>query len=77
MKQEEPQRGGPLGLLALWRKILPIEAAASSNRLGWVGLEAERFRATPAFELNLPPLPTTSSSFIPGRRRNWTCGLRG
>jgi AraC family transcriptional regulator len=53
MRQEEPERGGPLGPLA-FRK--PFEADASSDRLGWVGLEAERFRATPAFELNQPPL---------------------
>jgi hypothetical protein len=53
MKQEEPERGGPLGPLAFSK---PFEADASSDRLGWVGLEAERFRATPAFELNQPPL---------------------
>jgi AraC family transcriptional regulator len=53
MKLEGPERGGPLGPLAL-RK--PFEADASSDRLGWVGLEAERFRATPAFELDQPPL---------------------
>ena len=53
MRQEEPERGGLLGPLA-FRK--PFEADASSDRLGWVGLEAERFRATPAFELNQPPL---------------------
>ena len=52
MSQEEPERGGLLGPLA-FRK--PFEADASSDRLGWVGLEAERFRATPAFELNQPP----------------------
>jgi AraC family transcriptional regulator len=33
-------------------KILPFEPAASSGRLGWVGIEAARFRATPAFELD-------------------------
>ena len=53
MRQEEPERGGLLGPLA-FRK--PFEADASSDRLGWVGLVAERFRATPAFELYQPPL---------------------
>jgi hypothetical protein len=33
-----------------------FEAAASSNRLGWVGLEASRFRAPPASELSPPAL---------------------
>jgi AraC family transcriptional regulator len=56
MRQEEPERGGPLGPLALLRKILPFEAAASSDRLGWVGLEAARYRAAPAAEFNVPDL---------------------
>jgi AraC family transcriptional regulator len=51
MRQEEPGRSGPLGPLD-WRKILPFEAAAASDRLGWVGLEAARYRAASAFELN-------------------------
>jgi hypothetical protein len=55
MRQEEPERGGLLGPLD-WLKIMPFEADASSDRLGWVGLEAERYRATPAFELNQPAL---------------------
>jgi AraC family transcriptional regulator len=37
-----------------WIKIVPFQAAASSERLGWVGLEAARFRAPPASELNPP-----------------------
>jgi AraC family transcriptional regulator len=56
MRQEEPERGGPPGPLAVWRKILPIEAAAASDRLGWVGLEAARYRAAPAWEYNPPAL---------------------
>src|SRR6516162_9092515 len=55
MRQEELGRGNPLGPLD-WLKNVPHETAASSDRLGWVGLEAARCRATPAFELNLPPL---------------------
>jgi hypothetical protein len=35
-----------------WRRILPFDPAAASVELGWVGLEAARFRATPALELN-------------------------
>ena len=39
-----------------WRKIVPFEAAAASDRLGWVGLEAARYREAPASELNPPAL---------------------
>ena len=54
MRQEEPELGGPLGPLAAMRKIIPFEAAAASDRPGWVGLEAARYRLSPAAELNLP-----------------------
>jgi hypothetical protein len=74
MQQEEPGHGGPLGPLD-WLKIMPFEAAASSNRLGWVGLEAARYRAPPTSELS-PPSPTTGSSFSSGRLKNWTCFMR-
>src|SRR3954454_24875989 len=56
MRQEEPGLGGPLGPLAALRKIIPFEATAASDRLGWVGLEAARYRAAPAAELNPPAL---------------------
>jgi AraC family transcriptional regulator len=55
MRQEQPVRGDPIGLLD-WRQILPFEAAAASDRLGWVGLEAARCRAEPAFERNVPAI---------------------
>jgi len=55
LQPNEARYGGPIGPLDCL-KILPHEAAASSDRLGWVGLEAARCRAAPAFELNLPPL---------------------
>ncbi|MBV8612114.1 MAG: helix-turn-helix transcriptional regulator [Singulisphaera sp.] len=57
MRQEEPGRGDPLGPLAALRKIIPFEPAAASDRLGWVGLEAARYRAAPDSELN-PPAST-------------------
>jgi len=56
MRQEEPGPGGPLGPLAALRKIIPFEAAAASHRLGWVGMEAARYRAAPPSELNPPAL---------------------
>jgi AraC family transcriptional regulator len=56
MQQDIPERGGgPIGPLD-WLKILPHETAASSDRLGWVGLEAARCRSAPAFEFDLPAL---------------------
>src|SRR5262249_17172015 len=35
---------------------VPFKADASSEGLGWVGLEATRFRAAPASELNQPAI---------------------
>ena len=55
MREEELRRGDPIGPLD-WRQILPFEAAAASDRLGWVGLEAARCRAEPAFELSVPAI---------------------
>ena len=55
MRQVEPQPGEPIGPRD-WFRLLPHEVAASSDRLGWVGLEAARCRAVPAFELNCPGL---------------------
>src|SRR5215475_8469377 len=55
MQPKEPGSGNPIETLN-WRKILPFEAAAASDRLGWVGLEAARCRAEPAFELSVPAI---------------------
>jgi AraC family transcriptional regulator len=55
MRQEEPELDGPLAPLDL-RKIAPFEAAASSDRRGWVGLEAAHCRTAPASELSLPAI---------------------
>jgi hypothetical protein len=46
-----------------WLKLLPFEAAESSDRLGWVGLEAARCRAAPAFECS-PLAPTHHRLFL-------------
>ena len=56
MRQEEPSLGGPLWPLEALRKILPFEAAATSDWLGCVGLGAARYPETPAFEFNRPAL---------------------
>jgi AraC family transcriptional regulator len=56
MREGEPGHGDAIGPLD-WNKMIgPFEAAASSHRLGWVGLEAVRHRAPPAFEINEPAL---------------------
>jgi AraC family transcriptional regulator len=56
MQQDEPGREGTLGPIATLRKIIPVEAAAASDRLGWVGLEAARYCDVPAFEFNPPAM---------------------
>src|SRR5262245_30581283 len=53
IRQVEPQPADPLGPLDLI-KHLPEEAFASSDRLGWVGLEAARYQAASAAESNQP-----------------------
>jgi AraC family transcriptional regulator len=55
MRQQEPGRSDPIRLQD-WYKILPFEAEAASDRLGWVGLEAARYHAPPDSELNQPAL---------------------
>jgi AraC family transcriptional regulator len=57
IRQEEPEHVGPRGSLAALREIIPFEADAASDRLGWVGLEAARYRWLPTLELETPPLP--------------------
>ena len=47
--------GAPIGPLA-WGQSLPYVPAATSDQLGWVGLEAARFRALPAAEHIQPAL---------------------
>ncbi len=55
MSQMQLQPDDPIRPLD-WLKLLPHEPAASSDRLGWAGLEAARYRAEPASELNSPAL---------------------
>ena len=55
MRQVEPQPGAPIGPLD-WFKLLPCAPAASSDRLGWAGLEAARNCAVPGSELHAPAL---------------------
>src|SRR5215469_16899666 len=55
MREEEPRRSDPIRPRD-WHKLLPVVADASSDRLGWVGLEALRCRTAPAFELNPPAI---------------------
>jgi AraC-like DNA-binding protein len=73
-REEEPGRGDPIGLLD-WRKIIPFEPAASSDRLGWVGLQAARLANLVAVHLirnasaRLPPTRRSGGALSPGRLR--------
>jgi AraC family transcriptional regulator len=55
MRQEGPGNRGSLGPLD-WLKRVPFEPTTASDRLGWVSLEAARFRGAPASELNQPAI---------------------
>jgi AraC family transcriptional regulator len=55
MRQVEPQPGAPIRPLD-WLKLLPFAPAASSDRLGWAGLEAARNRAVPGSVLHAPAI---------------------
>src|SRR5438128_273560 len=55
MEPELPRGGGPLGPIEL-RKLVPFEPCAASDSLGWVGLEAARYREAPSSEISLSPL---------------------
>jgi AraC family transcriptional regulator len=55
MYQDKPECGHPIGPQD-WLKVIPFQAVAASDRLGWVGLEAARFRASPAWEYHAPAL---------------------
>jgi AraC family transcriptional regulator len=55
MQQQEPARGDSMRPLE-WLKVIPFQAVATSHRLGWVGLEAARYRASPAWEYDAPAL---------------------
>jgi AraC family transcriptional regulator len=53
MREQQPAAGVPIGPLD-WLRRVPFRPAASSVGLGWVGLEATRFRAAPGSELHQP-----------------------
>jgi AraC family transcriptional regulator len=56
VQQEETEHSSPVGPREL-PKAVPFAATAASGRLGWVGLEAARYRLSPAYELD--PLTLT------------------
>src|SRR5262245_47770719 len=55
MHQDKPECGDPIGPQD-WRKVIPFQAVAASDRLGWVGLQAARYHASPAWEYHAPAL---------------------
>jgi AraC family transcriptional regulator len=52
---QESERGDPIRPLD-WLKVIPFQAVAASDRLGWVGVEAARYRASPTWEYHAPAL---------------------
>src|SRR3954451_19561985 len=56
MQKEDLGRSGPPGPFEDLRKLVPFEPYASSVRLGWVGLEAARYRESPDFEFSPPAI---------------------
>jgi AraC family transcriptional regulator len=56
MPEERPVRGGPIRPLDWLGRVRVPGAQTTSDRLGWVGLEAVRCRAEPTFELDQPAL---------------------
>jgi hypothetical protein len=77
MHQENPGGGHSLEPLASLRNILPFEPAATSERLGWIGWrQLATVRRLPR-SFTLPPSLITDSSFLPDRRKSWTCGMTG
>ncbi len=55
MRQQELQRDDLIEPQD-WLQVIPFQAVAASDQLGWVGLEAARYRASPAWEYNAPAL---------------------
>jgi AraC family transcriptional regulator len=55
MEQKEPGRSDLIRPRD-WLKVIPFQAVAASDRLGWVGLEAARYRASPDWEYDAPGL---------------------
>src|SRR5262245_27267798 len=51
--------------LAEVRKVVPFDAVAVSDGLGWVGLEAARYQAAPPSEVQLPALPHHMLAVVP------------
>jgi hypothetical protein len=55
MREEQTGHGAPLGPLD-WLKFVPFAASASSEPLGWIGMQAVRYRGAPASELTPPAM---------------------
>ena len=55
MQQDEAGLSGSLGPMD-WRRILPFEPDASSERLGWVGVQGARYRTARASEFAAPAI---------------------
>src|SRR5262249_56329397 len=56
MQQEELVCGDTNGSLAAVHRVVPFQAAAASDGMGWVGLEAARYSVSNDHEVNAPSL---------------------
>jgi len=64
MRREEPENGGSRKLFATVRKSVPFKADATSERLGWVGLQAARYLTAPIASEIHPPAVTHHTLFL-------------
>ena len=73
MRQEEPRRGDPIRPWD-WLEVIPF---AASGRLGWVGLEAARYRAAPAVGVQPAPHHSPLARSVHSAAGGAGTGLRG
>jgi hypothetical protein len=59
------------------RKVGPIHAAAASDRLGWVGMDAARYSEAPAFEFNPPDITHHRLILYTRPPEELVCGMMG
>jgi hypothetical protein len=76
MQQETSQGGGPMGPLDCL-KIVPFVPDTSSYQMRWVGLEAVRWRAGPAVDLNPPAISHHSLLLFFAASRRTVHEIRG
>jgi hypothetical protein len=60
------------------QKIVPFAPVSTSYGMGWKGLQAVRYRNSPLSEFSAAYTPGRMYfSCTSGRRKRWTCAMRG